>query len=441
MLETIREFGLGCLVESGEEHDARSTHAVWCLKFAGGANPHLKDADSDVWTAALEQEHANLRSALTWFRDRGDSHGLIRLAGLLWSFWRDHAHYGEGRRWLEIALDLGRDASAEDRLRALTGAGALAWYQADVTQAHALLEQTLPLSREVGNRHDEAFALINLGSMVSEIGDADRAIAYLEAGLALAREIDEPEPIVLALHNLGQLEWQLGDVRAAVIRLAEAAPLAREKGIAWLLPSILLGIGHNALSRGDLEEAAANFRESLLLGSARGNHGYTIEALEALGQVDVAAGRMRRAALQFAAASRLRDEIGTPLLSSETALLEPSLQAIREALGLEGFAAAWEAGRSLSRDAAIAEGLTVPAGPAAPTPRGRSPQARLAPQITEREREVLRLLASGKSNRDIADDLYISPGTVARHVANLYAKLDVSSRSQATAYAHRHGLA
>ncbi len=62
-------------------------------------------------------------------------------------------------------------------------------------------------------------------------------------------------------------------------------------------------------------------------------------------------------------------------------------------------------------------------------------------QLTEREREVLALLASGKTNRQIGEALHISEHTVARHVSNLFNKLAVSSRTAAAAFAHKHGLA
>ena len=60
--------------------------------------------------------------------------------------------------------------------------------------------------------------------------------------------------------------------------------------------------------------------------------------------------------------------------------------------------------------------------------------------LTERELEVLRLLASGRTNREIADVLVISVHTVARHVQNIFVKLGVSSRAAATAYAYEHDL-
>ncbi|MPZ90489.1 MAG: DNA-binding response regulator [Actinobacteria bacterium] len=60
--------------------------------------------------------------------------------------------------------------------------------------------------------------------------------------------------------------------------------------------------------------------------------------------------------------------------------------------------------------------------------------------LTQREAEVLRLVAAGKTNRAIADELVISEKTVARHVSNIFTKLELSSRSAATAYAYEHNL-
>ena len=71
-------------------------------------------------------------------------------------------------------------------------------------------------------------------------------------------------------------------------------------------------------------------------------------------------------------------------------------------------------------------------------PRGAGPAAG---GLTGREVEVLELIAAGKTNRQIAEALFISEKTVARHVSNIFTKLAVSSRSAATAYAFRHGLA
>ncbi len=61
--------------------------------------------------------------------------------------------------------------------------------------------------------------------------------------------------------------------------------------------------------------------------------------------------------------------------------------------------------------------------------------------LTRRETEVLRLVAVGRSNRDIAGELFISEKTVARHLTNIFTKIDVQSRTQAAAWSYRNGIA
>ena len=69
------------------------------------------------------------------------------------------------------------------------------------------------------------------------------------------------------------------------------------------------------------------------------------------------------------------------------------------------------------------------------TPRRAAPGG-----LTPREAQVLRMVATGATNRGIAQELFLSEQTVARHVANIFLKLDVSTRAAATAYAYEHHL-
>jgi DNA-binding NarL/FixJ family response regulator len=80
--------------------------------------------------------------------------------------------------------------------------------------------------------------------------------------------------------------------------------------------------------------------------------------------------------------------------------------------------------------AVIAAPGTLPGAPPEAAQHGLSP----------RELEVLRLIAAGKSNREIAEDLFLSPRTVERHIANIYLKIDVHTKAEATAYARGQHL-
>jgi non-specific serine/threonine protein kinase len=434
MLETIREFGLEQLAASGRATDVHSRHADWCLAFAERAGSHARDPDAANWLEALEREYPNLRAALTWLADQGDGLRLIRLAGALIGFWRQHGHSGEGLRWLRTALDLGPEAPAADRLPALQGAGVLAFYATDFAQAIEWDEQALVLAREVGNRGTEAIVLGNLAGAAMEMGDLDRGTTLLEAVLALARDIDEPGPMVTALHNLAHATWLRGEAAAAARLFAEALALAREHGFDWLAPMILAGFGFATLETGDAAGAAALFREGLALARTQGINPDVVEAVEGLARVGAVTGQLPLAVRLFGAADALRDEIAMPHSANEAAHVEPVLASLRRTLGAELYAAAWAAGRTLSHHQVIEEALALRAEP----PGAGSGAA--AHGLTSRELEVLRLVAAGRSNQEIGEKLFISRTTAARHVANIFNKLDVGSRTEATAFAQEHGL-
>ncbi|MDQ2653140.1 MAG: AAA family ATPase, partial [Chloroflexota bacterium] len=341
MLTVIREFGLEQLAAHGEADRARQRHAAWCLDVAEDDGPGSDRPAGDARLELLQREHANLLAALHHFAGQEDGRSLLQMTGALWQFWRDHAYYREGRRWLDLALATGPEGPPEHRLRALTGAGALAWYGSDVAHAYALLEQALPLARAVGNLEDEAFAQVNLGALAWEMGYHDRASTHLEAGLALARDAGLPEPTVLALHNLGVQAWQGGEAAEAIRRLDEAVALARDHEITWLVPNILLGLGFATTDLGDFAQAATYLREGLALGHARGSLGDVVEGMEGLARLSAIIGQAAQAARLFGAAATLREEIATPYVPSERVWMDPLLAELHAALGAERFAAAW----------------------------------------------------------------------------------------------------
>jgi predicted ATPase/class 3 adenylate cyclase len=359
MLETIREFGQERLAASGREATARDRHAAWALTLAERSAPHVTGPDATVWLETLERDHASLRAALSWLVERGEGELLARLAGVLWTFWKEHAHYSEGRHWLDAALELGQEAPAKDRLRVLTGTATMAWYQADVEYSRHMHEQALVLAQEIGDRAAEAFVLGGLAVHASEQGDDERAIARFEESWAVAREVGDPAPVVLSLHNLAHQEWQRGQTARAVSRLEEALEVAREHRMGWILPSILVGLGTISTDLGDPVRAVGYFRESIALAQLRGNLGDVIDGVGGLARLAATTGQQEKAVRLFGAADAMREGLAIPLSSSEVAELEPIMNVLRTALGEGGFSAAWSDGRSLSQDDALDEALSL----------------------------------------------------------------------------------
>jgi tetratricopeptide (TPR) repeat protein len=151
---------------------------------------HLAPEELDA--GGTVAEHANLRAALGWAQERGESVLGLRLAGALWRFWANHGHLSEGRRWLEgLLAQAGSDlpaAAATVRAKALHGAALVAWTQGDYGQAVALGDESLRLYREAGGRAGIASSLNVLGLVAYSQGDYGRARAQYEESLALFRE-------------------------------------------------------------------------------------------------------------------------------------------------------------------------------------------------------------------------------------------------------------
>jgi predicted ATPase/DNA-binding CsgD family transcriptional regulator len=438
MLETIREFGQEQLAASGREAAARQRHAAWALALAERAGPRVRGPDATVWLDALERNHASLRATLAWLVERQDGAALTRLAGTLLPFWEEHAHYAEGRHWLETALDLG-GAAVPDQLQLLSGAGTMAFHQADYNRAILRHSQALALARVIADREAESFALNNLGAQEAGMGNFDEARVHYEASIAIARDLDAPHLLIRGLHNLAQIQRVERDSAAARHSMEEVLALAREHAMTWMLPNILVGLGLVTIDLGDVTRAFALFQESLALAVAKGDQGIIIDGIEGLAKLAAVTGQAEPATRLFAAGERLREKLEHPQPPKERAYAEPIVHGLRDAMGADGFAAAWAAGRLLTQQAALAAALALRIENADSAISAAERRAK-EHGLTEREREVLHLLAAGHSNREVGEMLFISPTTAARHVANIYNKLGVDSRAKAAAYAHRHGL-
>ena len=144
MLETIRAYAQEQLAASGETEIARDAHAAFFLALAEAAAPRLHGPEQLSWLERLETEHDNLRAALAWSLERGETETALRLTGALGAFWRVRGHLSEGRAWLDRALAGGTAGGGGAlRAKALQEAGTLAWCQGDYGAATALLEESL----------------------------------------------------------------------------------------------------------------------------------------------------------------------------------------------------------------------------------------------------------------------------------------------------------
>jgi predicted ATPase/DNA-binding CsgD family transcriptional regulator len=445
MLETVREYAAEQLAASVDAEPARGRHADYFVALAEQAQTALHGPEQGAWLRRLDVEHNNVRAAIDWSLQAGQPEIALRLGAALWRSCEMRGRLDEGRRWLERALAAGAEVPADLRAKAFNGAGCLAQVQGDYARATALLEQSLALRQELGDQSGAASVLNNLALVAVAQGDLARGRALHEQCLAILRTLGDRRRIGQSLNNLALVAHQQGDDAGATALLDESLAIARDQGDAWEVAARLGNLAAIARREGDRARATEHLTESTTLFRALGERGRLAECLVEFAALAAAQGQPERAARLGGAAETLRAELGAPAEPPEQATQAATIAATRAALGEAAFAVLWAEGRAApledSLDLALTpmmEGNPPVSGDRRP---GGAPQPALPDGLTLREAEVLALIASGHTNREIAAELVLSIGTVERHIANLYGKIGARGRADAATYALRHDLA
>jgi non-specific serine/threonine protein kinase len=261
-----------------------------------------------------------------------------------------------------------------------------------------LLEESLALSREVGSKTLLAAALNNLGSVLRSQGEYARAMSLFEESLLLLRSVGARVGIVQPLVNLAIIALRQGNYEQAKPLLREGLRLSRDLGTTIGTAWCLFGLASSASAEGHSERA-----------------GRLYGVLNAL---------------------------NVPILPTLRVEYERDVGLARARLDEDTWQAAWEEGRVMSMEQAIAYALedideTERAGGAwtAAAPGQVYPN-----ELTRREVEVLRLVAEGHNNAQIAERLFLSTNTVRAHLYSTYSKIDVSNRMAAARFVQEHRL-
>ncbi len=248
--------------------------------------------------------------------------------------------------------------------------------------------------------------------------------------------------------RLGHCRRQRGDHDRAREYHQDALALWRDLDHPWGVPASLRNLADEALVRGDIATAAAHYRESLDRWRHLREKIHLGGCLFGVARVALAISQPRQAARLLGAMESLNDSLGTAHPPGRREELPQAVASARTALGETAWTEAWDAGRALPLTDAVAEAIRVASAaidPASHAEADVAASAAVVPSVersglTAREEDVLRLLAQGRSNREIAEALSISPRTASTHVANIFTKLDVNGRAAAVARAYQLGL-
>jgi DNA-binding CsgD family transcriptional regulator len=226
--------------------------------------------------------------------------------------------------------------------------------------------------------------------------------------------------------------------------MVECLAIARQLGERRLVGRASHRLGDLAFVFGEYGAAWAHYEAGVRIHQMLGDRHYLALGLDGLAGVATQQGQPRRAARLLGAAAALRDQVGPTAERSYEPLYDDFVARTRAALDEATFDTAWNAGRLLTPDAALAEARIALAPPPVigPTPT-RAPAANAPPTaeaLTPREVEVLRLVAEGLSDVQVAERLFVSARTVHAHLRTIYGKLGVSSRGAATRWAVERGM-
>jgi predicted ATPase/DNA-binding CsgD family transcriptional regulator/Tfp pilus assembly protein PilF len=502
LLDTIREYAAERLAAAGEQSHLSLRHRDCILALVEDAARRLFNCGDPPWPVRRATfrrgiaEYGNFRIALAASLAHGHAEQGLRLCTGLRSIWVPHGDAREAATWFDRFLDQENgEVSPRVRGRALACRAEIAF---DL-QEYDTLRRSAEQSLELGRAHDDDFtvpaALRVIGLAAARAGRLDDAATYVDEAVTAAKASghDWETGITLAVrgaiavrqgklksaqrayeaalevlsdnnhwgvaaveYGMGTLARARGDDKMAVRYFEDAMEILRELD-AW--PEIArcqAGIGWIAIASGELGLAHESLAEGLRLNQMCGQRLGIARGLEAFAALAVAGQQPEQAATLAGASCQLRESLGH--LAVIGPRIEQVLDFTRDRLGASTADALFADGRKMTVDDAARYALasqpgTSPGDPAVPgkaewadharsgaitgRPDPGSSHRTLSP-LTPREHEIVLLITQGLSNKEIADELVISPATAARHVANILAKLGFTSRTQVASWASRH---
>jgi predicted ATPase/class 3 adenylate cyclase len=352
MLETIREYALERLRESDKDDSIRDQQAHYYVALAEKAEEPLRGEGRREWAARLDQEQDNVRAVLEWSLARSEPVRPLKIASAIWFYWMLRGQLTEGRRWIERALDCGDPNPSALRAWSLGIAGEFLRVQGEAEAAIAVKEEALGLAEELGDKRDAAALNHDLGEIAATQGDLQRARTHHERALALRQELGTRSGIAHALSGLVDVSLRDGDYASARKLAQEVHEFARdennEEALIWAL-GILGEIERRA---GNLERARELFAGALSLSVESGDLPRVAEMLEGTAALAGDAGDPLRAARLWGAAGAIYEEIGMAIWDLPEH--ERCVAAARQKVGEKRFRAAWEEGRSMRVESAVA---------------------------------------------------------------------------------------
>ena len=387
----------------------------------------------------FDQAETFCHQSLVLSQQLGDRKSIITALWMLGYIAREKGNYTVAEGLAEESLALSRDGDdAVGTIYSLETLAAVALDRGEYEQAYKLTEEILVISRQLDDTWKTASLLWLLATVTLFQGDITRAQTLLEESLTRSKEINDKRNTAYSLVMLGYVAYFQDQRDRMRILIEEGLALHREIGDRRGIAEALYGLGWSALDRGDPLAAQRLFEQSLAILRELKRTWFMALCIDGLACAIAAQGQSLWAARLWGAASSLRAAIGATLPPVISALYQPFITA---ASGEAAFATAWAEGGTLIVETTPVDALFhSPSSLAPPVPAPLPVKTAYPAGLTTREIEVLRWVAQGLTDIQVAEKLVISPRTVSTHLSSIYNKLGVSTRSAATRFAVENHL-
>ena len=348
LLDPIRDYALERLHAAGELDATEQRHVQFFAQLAERSAVGLLSGEQTAVREQLRADVGNLRLSLAWAIDASDADIALRISSSIWMFWRMESAFTEGRRWLQLALELPRAHESSARSRALWGAAWLAYQQGDRGTAVAYGNELLAASAIDDAPIDRRNALTILGHVAVGEGRPGEAVPLLEEALDIARALGLQWHVATSLLNLGTALLHQTDYLRAQQVLEEAVAKHEAAGDQLFAARSRVELGYAALVRADLTQARSCFLAALATFVERGERWGVAEAVAGVAVLAAAHGDAETAARLTGASAATYAEVAAQVIAPDARLAAPFLARARRTLGEHGWSAALAHGGGLS---------------------------------------------------------------------------------------------
>lgn len=435
MLDSMRDFGQAQLVSECEDGAVRSRFVDAVIERI--TPPEMMPYEIDVqWLGLIERSMDDIRAAINWAIIDGDGARALRLAIDLRAWWVTRGNFREGHRIFAAALACSSEVPLQVRLNSMFDFAWLLANTGEIPRAMAMQAETTQLTHALGDPFATIRAEQLWGAIALVAGDMKEGRARTLHAIELAEEADMLKSVMGQILNMALLAEIDGDYELGLSYHQRILEMLEPNGRQWIYHIMQqMALARLALHMGNPREADDIVRKNWTEILEVRNHQDVADALGVKSWVSLEFGDPVRAARLLGAARAFIAEVGLaltePELSSFAMLQERLTRLLPETDLIDDMARG--SAMSMEELGEEIERIVLPE----PGP-GEMPNA--PSLLTPRETEVARLLVEGKTNPEIAAQLFISERTVQSHVANIMAKLGVNSRTAAVARVVRDRL-